>query len=70
LGRKVEAALAPRRTILLGYNNGCVSYAPDSVELKRGGYETSSYLFNPWSGPLLSGLEDLLAAALLKSPEV
>jgi hypothetical protein len=66
LGYKVEAAVAPKRAMLLGYNNGCVSYLPDTVELKRGGYETDSYIFSPWTGPLLPGVEKLIADAVVR----
>lgn len=64
LARRVEAATAPAQAILLGYTNGCVGYAPDTAELLRGGYEATSYLYQPWTGPLLPGLEDLLASAV------
>jgi len=66
LGSKVESAVAPRQAVLLGYTNGCVSYAPDTHELRRGGYETGSYLYQPWTGPLLPGLEDLFADAVVR----
>ena len=65
LGFKVEAAVSPKKAMLLGYNNGCISYLPDTVELRRGGYETESYIFNPWTGPLLPGVEDLVADAVV-----
>ncbi len=69
LGAYVESAIAPpRRAILLGYTNGALCYAPDSAEMKRGGYETTSYLFQPWTGPLLPGLEKLLAEAVVAVP--
>lgn len=68
LGRKVEAAVAPRQAILLGYCNGGRSYAPDTAEMKRGGYETDSYLFEPWAGPLLPGVEHVLADAVVVDP--
>ncbi|MBI3944817.1 MAG: hypothetical protein HY321_02785 [Armatimonadetes bacterium] len=68
LGRFVEAAVAPKKAMLLGYTNGCLCYVPDSAELKRGGYEASSYVFEPWSGPLLPGVEHLMAAAVVKEP--
>jgi hypothetical protein len=68
LGHKVESAVAPAQAMLLGYTNGCVSYAPDSAELKRGGYEATSYIYQGWSGPLLPGLEDLMANAVLRRP--
>jgi len=66
LGFKVEAAVSPKKAMLLGYNNGCISYLPDTVELRRGGYETESYIFNPWTGPLLPGVEDLVADAVVR----
>ncbi|MDH7568430.1 MAG: hypothetical protein QHJ73_02420 [Armatimonadota bacterium] len=64
LGRVVEAAAAPAKAILLGYTNGCVSYVPDTAEMKRGGYETDGYLYHGWAGPLLPGLEHLMANAV------
>ena len=64
LGRYVESSVAPAHAILLGYTNGCICYAPDSQEMQRGGYETESYLFSCWSGPLMPGLEKLLAAGV------
>ena len=67
LGARVEAAVAPKRAMLMGYTNGCVAYTPDTVEMKRGGYETTSYLYNGWSGPLAPGIEDLFAGAVMPS---
>jgi hypothetical protein len=75
LGFKVEAAIRTGckqpvpHTMLLGYNNGCISYLPDTAELKRGGYETESYIFNPWTGPLLPGVENLMAGAVVRRPQ-
>jgi len=68
LGFAVEKAVAPARAILLGYTNGCVGYAPDSVEMARGGYETTSYIHHCWSGPLKPGLETLFAEAVIPCP--
>jgi len=64
LGKVVEAAIAPRQAMLLGYVNGCIAYAPDTHEMKRGGYESSSHFYNVWTGPLLPGLETLFAGAV------
>ncbi|OGV56806.1 MAG: hypothetical protein A2017_21545 [Lentisphaerae bacterium GWF2_44_16] len=64
LGAHVEKKLAPKHTILLGYCNGCLCYLPDSKELKRGGYEQSSYLYHGWTGPFAPGLEDTLTASV------
>lgn len=50
LGAHVEAAVAPAQAMLLGYTNGCIGYAPDTVEMKRGGYEASSYLYSTQDG--------------------
>jgi len=66
LGRVVEAAASPATAFLLGYTNGCVSYVPDTAEMKRGGYETESYLYRCWTGPLRPGLENLLAQAVMR----
>jgi hypothetical protein len=66
LGRRAESAIAPKQAILLGYANGCISYLPDTAELKRGGYETMSYLYQPWSGPLLPGVEEIIAKAVVR----
>ena len=66
LGEKVEAAVAPAQAMLLGYNNGCIGYAPDAVEMKRGGYESTSYLHSVWTGPLEPGLEDVFASGVAK----
>ncbi|MBM4046950.1 MAG: hypothetical protein FJ279_17745 [Planctomycetes bacterium] len=68
LGRFVEAAAAPAEGVLLGYTNGCVAYTPDTAELKRGGYEADSYLYECWTGPLLPGLEKLMAEAVMRNP--
>jgi len=68
LGFAVERAVDPAKAVLLGYTNGCVGYAPDSVEMARGGYETTSYLHNCWTGPLKPGLERLFADAVLPRP--
>ncbi len=68
LGAKVESAVAPAHAIFLGYTNGCVCYVPDTHEMKRGGYETISYLYQPWTGPLHPGLEDLFANAVHDRP--
>jgi hypothetical protein len=64
LGAYVEAAAGAAQTMLLGYTNGCIGYAPDTVEMKRGGYEAMSYLYSVWSGPLLPGLEDVFAGGV------
>jgi hypothetical protein len=65
LGAYVEnRILAPKRTILLGYSNGCVCYLPDTKELQRGGYEQMSYLYAGWTGQFKPGLEKTLAAAV------
>ena len=66
LGAKVAAAVAPKEAILLGYTNGCIAYTPDTFEMKRGGYETTSYLYIGWSGPLMPGVEDLFADAVMR----
>ncbi len=66
LGRHLEAALAPRQAILLGYVNGCSSYLPDTAEMKRGGYEASCYLFDGWTGPWAPGIEDVLSAGVYR----
>jgi len=64
LGAYVEKTLAPNRVLLLGYSNGCVGYLPDTKELRRGGYEQTSYLYQGWSGPFKPGVEKVLAAAV------
>ena len=64
LGRLIEERLAPRQTILLGYTNGCVSYAPDAHEFSRGGYEALAHFAEGWSGPWLEPLEDAFRGAL------
>ena len=43
---RIEAAVAPSRGITLGYVNACVSYLPETHELKRGGYAVDSFLFS------------------------
>ena len=69
LGRHVEDAVAPKTGLLLGYTNGCVSYAPDAAELARGGYEANSYIYRVWSGPLKPGLERVFADGVVKTPD-
>ena len=69
LAKTVEDAVAPAQAVLLGYTNGCIGYTPDTEEMKRGGYETGSYLPNVWSGPLMPGLEDLFASAVVRHVE-
>lgn len=64
LGYKIEQQVKPEKAIFLGYTNGCVSYLPDSFELKRGGYESEAYLFEPATGPFKPGLENLLVEGL------
>jgi hypothetical protein len=64
LGRAIENAFSPTRAIVLGYTAGCMCYAPDGVELRRGGYEAESYLFEPWSGPWVRGFEETILPAL------
>ena len=64
MGAYVERSLKPARTLLLGYSNGCECYLPDTKELKRGGYEQSSYIYHGWTGPLKSGVEKVIAAAV------
>jgi len=63
-GATVEAALSPKQGIVLGYTNGVIAYLPDSHEMSRGGYETRSFIYQPWTGPLKPGLEHLLAGAV------
>jgi len=65
LGRSVEAAVSPRRAMLLGYTNGSVAYAPGRDELPRGGYEAESFYGKPWTGPLCAGIEDHFAEAVM-----
>ncbi len=64
LGEYVEKSLLPKKAILLGYCNGCVSYLPDSHEVKRGGYEQMGYLYSIWTGPYKPGLEKTIAKAV------
>ena len=64
MGAYVEKSLAPKRTLLLGYTNGCKCYLPTGKELARGGYEASSYLYHGWSGPIKKGVERIIADAV------
>ena len=64
LGDYVEKTLLPKKAILLGYCNGCISYLPDSHEVKRGGYEQMGYLYHIWTGPYKPGLEKTIASAV------
>ena len=57
LGKVVEDGVAPKKGMLLGYVHGSQGYTPDSAEMKRGGYETMSYLGRGLSGPLKPGVE-------------
>lgn len=68
LGYTLEKAVAPGQAMLLGYTNGCVGYAPDRAAVKRGGYETTSYVHSVWTGPLLPGLEDLFSESVVHAP--
>ena len=61
LGAKIEAAVAPKKAFVLGYVNGCISYVCDTKELKRGGYEADTWLFDLWTGPWEPGLENIFA---------
>ena len=63
LGRHLETTLAAFHPVVLGYTNGCTGYVPDTAALYEGGYECESYLWGPWSGPLLPHLEHLIEAA-------
>lgn len=57
LGRAIETSFEPaHQAIVLGYVNGCSGYVPDDEELPRGGYETESYLWRPWTGPFQPGV--------------
>jgi hypothetical protein len=58
LGQIVEAAVAPKQAMFLGYTNGCRGYTPDTYEMKRGGYEAG--------GHFLPGLENLFAGAVMR----
>lgn len=64
MGAYVEKSLAPARTLLLGYANGCACYLPTGKEVARGGYEASSYLYHGWTGPFKRGVEKVIAAAV------
>lgn len=68
LGSAIEQAFLPRQALVLGYTNGCICYAPDSVELARGGYEAQSYLMEPWSGPWKHGFEKAILPQLITEP--
>jgi hypothetical protein len=68
LGKVVEGAVAPKKGMLLGYVHGSQGYTPDSAEMKRGGYETMSYLGRGLSGPLKPGVEHIFADAVVKEP--
>ena len=70
LGRKIAAAFSPRTAIVLGYTNGCVCYAPDSIELARGGYEAENYRYLGWSGPWTCGFEKAVLPSLVLDPAV
>jgi len=65
-GRHLERSLRPATALVLGYTNGCAAYIPDTKELRRGGYETTSYLYHPWTGPFAPGIEKTLAASVWK----
>lgn len=67
LGRHAEAAAKPGRGMVLGYTNGCVTYLPDSREIRRGGYEADSYIYDIWAGPWKTGTERRIAAAVLRA---
>ena len=66
LGAFVESSVAPRRGMVLGYVDACLSYMPDTRELERGGYEAESYIYDNWTGPWKSGLEQTLADGVMK----
>ncbi|MFZ4695175.1 MAG: hypothetical protein ACOYMV_08630 [Verrucomicrobiia bacterium] len=68
LGRFIEAAAKPGRGMVLGYTNGCVTYLPCSREIRRGGYEADSYIYDIWTGPWKPGTERRMAAAVLRCP--
>ena len=68
LGQVVEAAVAPKQAMLLGYVHGSQGYTPDTKEMKRGGYETMSYLGRGLSGPLKPGIEHIFADAVVREP--
>ncbi|MCE9559997.1 MAG: hypothetical protein K8R88_13740 [Armatimonadetes bacterium] len=65
LGFSIEKALAPQQALALGYTNGCFGYVPDETELRRGGYEAESYLYEVFSGPFEPGLEKRIADAFV-----
>ena len=65
LGMAIEASVAPRQAMVLGYTNGCIGYAMDGVEtLRGGGTEIHTYMSRGWSGPPEPGLEKVLAGAV------
>ena len=64
LGAYVEKSLKPQRAMVLGYCNGAGGYLPDTKELVRGGYETTSFLENLWTGPFKRGIEKAIAGAV------
>jgi hypothetical protein len=63
LGMAIEHALKPRHAIALGYTAGCTCYVPNDEEIPHGGYETESYLWGPWTGPLQLGTNERLIRA-------
>lgn len=64
LGRKLAEALAPATAIALACCNGDKGYGLDDVEMARGGYERDNYLYRMLAGPILPGLEKVLAEAV------
>lgn len=70
VGRAIEQALKPATAVVLGYVGGCVSYAPDSIELRRGGYEARSYQMVPWTGPWTDGLEKAFIPAIARFGDI
>jgi hypothetical protein len=68
VGHSIEQLFAPREALVLGYTAGSICYAPDTVELRLGGYEAESYLFEPWSGPWTHGFEQTFRQGLVPRP--
>ena len=68
LGMAIEASVAPRKAMVLGYTNGCIGYAMDGVEtLRGGGTEFWTFMSRGWSGPPEPGLEKVLADAVYRN---
>lgn len=64
VGAKMDALIASRYKMSMGYTNGAQVYLPDQTEYRRGGYEVSSHIIFALPYPLVPDMDRIVLEAL------